>query len=259
MQADHILSRDENAVRILTINRPQQLNALNNEVLDQLDAQIDAVFADGSLRAVVITGAGERAFVAGADIRELQDLRPAEARELSGRVQQIFQRLRELPVPVIAAVNGYALGGGLELALACDFIYASESAILGLVETDVGLIPGYGGVGRLCQRIGENRAREAIYTSQKFTAAEGLVVGLVNRVFPPDQLLPSAIDTAQSIASKSRSSIRSLKELFEITQGGRNQATPTIEQAAFGYVFTDSDAAEGMSAFVEKRTPQFRE
>lgn len=265
MQADVVLAADEGRVRTLTINRPAQLNALNHAVLSRLHQEVGrlqeqtAFTSDRSdtVRAVMITGAGERAFVAGADIKELQSLTPAAAAEQSGRVQALFQQLRDLPVPVIAAVNGYALGGGLELALACDFIFAANTAVLGLVEADLGLIPGYAGVSRLVDRIGESRAREALYTSQKFSAADALAAGLVNRVTEPADLLLQCRETAEAIAGKGRHAIARLKQLVEATRLADVAQRRQLEQSAFGLTFADADAAEGIAAFVEKRPPQF--
>lgn len=257
MESQEVLATGEASVRILTINRPKQLNALNARVIDLLEEQVSEVEGDRSVRALVLTGAGERAFVAGADIKELQVLSPAEAAVLSLRVQTLFQRLRDLPIPVIAAVNGYALGGGLELALSCDFIYASDSAVLGLVETDLGLIPGYAGVSRLLQRIGASQAREALYTARRFTAGEGLTLGLVNRVFASEELLPESLKVAESITQKSRGAIRQLKQLLGAMEGS-SETNILLESQAFGLAFADADAAEGIAAFIEKRKPDFR-
>ena len=257
MDSAVVLSHDEGPVRVITINRPKQLNALNNQVIEQLDQQVSAIEAGCDVRVLILTGAGDRAFVAGADIKELQALNALEAADLSGRVQSLFQRLRDLPIPVIAAVNGFALGGGLELALACDFIYAAQTAVLGLVETDLGLIPGYAGVSRLADRIGTSQAREALFTARKFSAEESLTLGLTNRVIPAEELMPETIQVAESIAKKSRGSLRSLKELLGIIEGP-NQANRVLEQQAFGLTFTDPDAKEGIQAFVEKRKPNFQ-
>lgn len=257
MDSVEVLARDEDSIRIVTVNRPKQLNALNRAVLEQLEQQVISVEQDNALRAMVLTGAGDRAFVAGADIKELQSLSPLEAAELSKRVQEIFQLLRDLPIPVIAAVNGFALGGGLELALACDFIYASDAAVLGLVEMDLGLIPGYAGVSRLVDRIGTSQAREALYTARKFTAEESLDLGLVNRVFPADELWPATLEVARSMAGKSRGALRNLKTLLGAMEDGP-QVKATLESQAFGLTFSDADAAEGIQAFVEKRKPNFQ-
>lgn len=262
MDADVILTADEGQVRTLTINRPGQLNALNQAVLTRLQQEVDRLKSDtvtaAGVRAVIITGTGDRSFVAGADIRELQSLSPAAAAAQSGRVQELFQRLRQLPVPVIAAVNGYALGGGLELALACDFIFAAERAVLGLVEADLGLIPGYSGVSRLVDRIGDSRAREALYTSRRFTAAEALEIGLVNRVTDGTELLNVTLQTAELIASKSHGGLARLKQLAEATRTADAAQRCQLEQSAFGLTFADADAAEGIAAFIEKRPPQFQ-
>ena len=261
MTPTELLVRDDGAVRILTINRPAQRNALNQRVLEELQQQIDelqgAAADDCCPRAVIITGAGERAFAAGADIRELESLTPAAATRLSQQVQTLFQRLRELRMPVIAAVNGHALGGGLELALACDFIYASEHATLGLVEVDLGLIPGYSGVSRLTSRIGESQAREALLTARRFTAEDSYRLGLVNRVLPATKLLPTTLATAHLIAGKSATAVAAIRQLMDTMQGAAPQVQRHLESLGFGRTFADADAAEGLSAFLEKRPPRF--
>lgn len=257
MNEDLLLTEEIGAVRSLTINRPDQLNALNQELISQLDHQLKIAASDASIRVMVLSGAGGKAFAAGADIKELQSLTPLQAVELSRRTQAMMQRIRDIPIPVIAAVNGFALGGGLELALACDFIFASEKSVLGLVESELGLIPGYGGVGRLVDRIGESQAREALYTARKFTAEESLAIGLVNRVLPESELTDTAMSVAQEIADKSRGSIGALKSLFEATRGCSAATIATLEQSAFGLAFADPDAQEGILAFIEKRRPRF--
>jgi enoyl-CoA hydratase len=245
-------------VRLLKINRPKALNAINIELISELHDELQAVETSQTLRAVVITGAGERAFAAGADITELTSLSPADAVQYSRHGQAMMQSMAALSVPVIAAVNGFALGGGLELALACDFIYAAQSATFGLVESNLGLLPGYGGVGRLSRRIGESAAKEALMTAKRYSADEALRMGLVNRVLPDAELLDTTIEVAQTIAKKSAGSMRLLKSLFESIRDTDQRATAALEQSAFGLIFADADAQEGIQAFLEKRPPNFR-
>ncbi len=257
METDFLLAEDRGAVRLLTINRPKQLNALNVAIIDSINQQIDLLQQDEFVRAVVIKGAGDRAFAAGADVLELENLSPEQAAEFSRYGQTVFERLESLPVPVIAAVNGFALGGGLELALACDFIYASEESVLGLVESNLGLIPGYAGVSRLVDRIGESRAREALYMAQKFSAQESLSIGLVNRIFSSTELIDEAVGTAQAIADKSRGCIKRLKRLITEMRSSSPEACKAFQYSAFGLTFADQDAQEGIQAFKEKRKPKY--
>ena len=241
-----LFRQDINAVRLLTINRPQHSNTINQALVDQLTNEVDQLRKDTTVRVLVITGAGDEFFSAGADVEELQAHTPITAAEFSGQVQQLFQRLRDLPIPVIAAVDGMALGGGLELALACDFIFASEHSTLGLDQVDHGLIPGFGGVGRLVDRIGAAQAREALYTARRFSAYECQALGLVNRVCPTGRLMAETTEIAESISLKSRSAIRILKNLFATTRGCRATTTTALVKDAYGLVFAGRDAQQNI-------------
>jgi enoyl-CoA hydratase len=206
----------------------------------------------------VLTGSGEKAFVAGADIKELAGLNPLQAKQFAHQGQSVINKIVGLPIPVIAAVNGYALGGGLEIALACDFIYASENAALGLPETTLGLIPGFGGTQRLPRLIGPNQAKELIYTGKIVPAAEALILGLVNRIDPPENLKAAVMKTAQAMAAKGRISLRAAKETIN---SGLDTSLGTglkIEQDAFAICMASEDSREGTRAFIEKRPPAFK-
>lgn len=249
---------DVDSVRVLTIHRPEALNALNAEVIASLHRELQAVEEDSRIRVAIVTGSGSKAFAAGADIKELTSLTPLAAQRLSQRGQALMNYIESMSVPVIAAVNGFAFGGGMELMLACDFAYAAEGAKLGLVETNLGLIPGYGGVSRLMRQVGEASAREALLAARQYTADEARELGLVNRVVPGDQLLEETLKTAKEICQKSPESIRLLRSLFESLRGC-DQATATkLEENSFAMIFSDPNAQEGISAFLEKRPPKFR-
>ncbi len=256
---DIIESAIDRAV-VLTVNRPDKLNALNSALLVALRERIEGFTrlpAETRPRAVVVTGAGDKAFVAGADIAALAGLGAPEARELSAIGHRLGRAMEESPFPIIAAVNGFALGGGLELALCADFIYASERAKFGLPEVGLGLIPGFGGTQRLARRIGAARARELIYTGRMIDASEALSLGLVNRVLPPEDLLPKVMETCASIAAKGPLAIAAAKRVglrgedVDLTSGCE------LEAATFGNLFATADAREGTNAFLEKRKPVF--
>ena len=244
-------------VTTLTINRPDKLNALSQEVLADLGAAIDAIFANDEVWAVVITGTG-KAFVAGADIAAMKSMTEAEGLAFGALGHGVFAAIENLGCPVIAAVNGFALGGGCELALACDFIYASSKAKFGQPEVNLGIIPGFGGTQRLARRVGSAAARELIYTGNMIDAEEALRIGLANAVFEPDGLLAAATKTAAEIASKGPLAVAAAKRLI---RDGVDLPLPEanrLEQAAFGEAFGTEDQSEGMSAFLEKRAPKFK-
>jgi enoyl-CoA hydratase len=244
---------------MLTITRPQALNALNSQVLEEIHDFISGLekktFSEAA--ALVITGQGEKAFVAGADIKEINSLTPTEALAFAQKGQKLFLRLEALPIPVIAAVNGFALGGGCELALACDFIYASENAKFGLPEVSLGLIPGFGGTVRLSRVIGQNRAKELIYSGEMISATEALRLGLTNKVLPSVELLPAALAIAKTISGRASVAVAHAKRsVLESFDAAREQAM-TIEAREFSALFTTKDFHEGTTAFLEKRKPRF--
>ncbi len=247
----------EQGVATITFNRPKSMNALNGALLEELGLALDQVTADTSVRVLVLTGAGEKAFVAGADISELAVLTPLQAKLFISKGQHVISKLGELPIPVIAAVNGYALGGGMEMALGCDFIYASDNAAFGLPEITLGLIPGFGGTQRLARLIGANQARELIYTGRMIKAEEARVLGIVNKVVPAAALMNEVTLVAAGIAAKSRVALRAAKQAVGTGLNADLATGLRIEQDAFAICVSCRDAKEGTAAFLEKRKPLF--
>lgn len=258
MDMKTILYSEENGIGIATINRPESLNALNDQVLTDLDLLLGRVEKHAGLRALILTGAGDKAFVAGADIKEVDQLGPGEAVVFARRGQKVCLRFERLKVPVIAAVNGFALGGGCEIALACDFIYASQNAKFGLPECTLGIMPGFGGTVRMARRVGLSLARVAAYTGQMYTAQEALQMGLVNKVVESGQLMDTAKDIARTIGSRAPHAIaaikRSINEGFHLSVAEAQE----LEANLFGDLFNTEDQKEGTRAFVEKRKPVFK-
>jgi enoyl-CoA hydratase len=248
----------EEGVRTVTVDRPEKLNALNSEVIDALDEAFAVAAEDSSLRCLVVTGAGEKAFIAGADIGELAKLTPVQGREHALRGQAVLDRLAGLPVPTIAAINGYAYGGGLELAMACCLRVASENAKMGLPETSLGILPGYGGTQRLARLVGVARAMELVLTAEKgVTASEAHRIGLVNRVVPAGRALEGAKELARKIAANGPAACRYAMEAIR-----RGMEVPTaegllLEATLFGLCAATEDMREGMTAFLEKRAARF--
>lgn len=244
-------------IATLLFNRPKALNALNTVLLGEFACALEGIRKDESIRVLILTGAGEKSFVAGADISEIATLSPLAAKRFAQCGQEAISALQGLAIPVIAAVNGYALGGGCEMALACDFIYASEKAVFGLPEINLGVIPGFGGTQRLPRLVGANRAKEMIFTGKHLTAAEAREIGLVNRIFSPDELLPAVMETAKLIAGKGKASLCAAKQT--VNQGlNADLATGlAIERDAFALCLASPDAQEGTGAFLEKRKPVF--
>jgi enoyl-CoA hydratase len=244
-------------VATLTINRPQALNALNRAVLEDLARVLRDTRHDKSVRVLVITGAGDRAFVAGADIAAMAQMSAIDGLEFSRLGHRLLQTLEDVPIPVIAAVNGFALGGGLELAMACDIIIASEKARFGQPEINLALIPGFGGTQRLPHRIGHARARELIMTGDMIDAKTALEWGLVNHVTASDQLIPETHKLATRLASKSGIALRQAKAALRASFTMEEDAGLRFEQSAFGLAFASADRVEGTTAFVEKREPKW--
>jgi len=251
------LHRD-GALATLTIDRPAALNALDMATLDEIDAAIADVGADRTVRCLLVTGAGSKAFVAGADIAAMERMTAVEARAFSRRGQAVLRRLEELPIPVVAVVNGFALGGGCELALACDLIFASETARFGQPEINLGIIPGFGGTQRLARRIGLGRTRELIYSGAMVDAAEGLRLGLVDRVVAPDQLIEQARAFAASLAEKAPIALRQAKAAVNVGTDVDLASGCAYEAEGFGVAFASEDRREGMQAFLQKRRPTFK-
>ncbi len=244
------------SVASLTLDRPDALNALSPELLEALDAAIAELEGDSGCRALVLTGAG-RAFAAGADIAAMSAMTPLEAERFSASAHRIFERLESLAFPTIAAVNGFALGGGCELALACDWIYASSKARLGQPETKLGLIPGFGGTSRLVRRVGLAQAKELVMIGEPITAEEAARIGLVNRIFEPDALVDAALAAGEQIAARGPLAVRAAKRVMQQGQDADVRTAHALEQQAFGLVFASEDRVEGTSAFLEKRDPAF--
>ena len=242
-------------VQIITINRPQSLNALNKEVLQELSEALEHAVQSPAVRCVVITGAGEKAFVAGADIKEFADYNGLQGKQMAQIGQQnVFDKIEHLSIPVIAAINGFALGGGLELALACHVRYAADTAKLGLPETTLGLIPGYGGTQRLPALVGKGHAFEMILSAKLITAERAKQIGLVNEIFPPIELLGKAVELAEIMAKNSREAIK--EGITVINKAGRSDGFE-LEMEAFGRLFDGADKKEGVGAFLQKRKPVF--
>jgi enoyl-CoA hydratase len=244
------------AVGLLTINRPQVLNALNARTLAEIAERVDACRADGA-RCLVITGAGDRAFVAGADIAEMSKMTGVEARDFARRGQVVMRSLEELPIPVIAAVNGFALGGGMELALACDFIVAADSAKFGQPEINLGIIPGFGGTQRLARRVGPGRARQLIYSGEMIDANEAYRLGVVNRVVPRSELLAEVLRVAADLATKAPIAIQEAKAAINAGADMALEDGCRYEAEAFAVTFGTDDRREGMAAFLAKRKAAF--
>lgn len=253
-----IIAQTENGITTITINRPDKLNALNKTVIEELGAAIDEVYNNPAVKAAIITGSGPKAFVAGADISEFTSLDGAGGKILAQKGQDlVFSKIENSPKPIIAAVNGFALGGGCELAMACHFRLAAENARFGQPEVNLGLIPGYGGTQRLTQLIGKGKAMELMMTGAMIGAAEALQLGLVNYVVPAADLLAKTTDLLQVIITKAPVAIKHIIALTNIAAVGDADGLQK-EVAAFGELFDTADAKEGAAAFLEKRQPVFK-
>jgi enoyl-CoA hydratase len=257
MQFQNLLLNVTDGIATLTINRPQSLNALNSKLLSELECAFYQLSQDPAAKVVVITGAGDKAFVAGADIKEMAGLDPMQAHRFALKGQSVLLALEKMKKPVIAAVNGYALGGGLELALACDFIYASANAKLGQPEVLLGIIPGFGGTQNLSRLIGPARAKELIYSGRTITAEKALAWGIVNEMFPPEDLLPKAMETAAAIARVGLVAVGLAKDAIANGLNMAKEDALRYEASLFGVLFATDDQREGMAAFVEKRKANF--
>ncbi|WP_077610876.1 enoyl-CoA hydratase-related protein [Clostridium sp. Marseille-P2415] len=249
---EFIMYEAEGQVGIITINRPKALNALNKQVLEELDMALNSVDLD-TVRALIITGAGDKSFVAGADIAEMSTLTREEGEALGKKGNEVFRRLETFPVPVIAAVNGYALGGGCEISLSCDIRICSDNAVFGQPEAGLGITPGFGGTQRLERIIGVGMAKQMIYTARNIKAEEAYRIGLVNAVYPQEELLGAARKMAEEIAKNGPIAVRNCKKAMnDGLQMNMDQAI-VIEEKLFGACFETHDQKEGMSSFLEKR------
>lgn len=252
-----LLVEDRGPVRVITINRPKALNALNAQVVAELTEVVEETAISDSVRGLVLTGGGEKAFVAGADIKSMSDMNPGDALAFAGQGHALGEELGAIGIPVIAAVNGFALGGGCELALACDFIYASTTARFGQPEVKLGVIPGFGGTQRMLRRVGMARALELCMTGEMIDAAEALRIGLVNKVVETEQLLETAVKTATTIASMGPLAIAKVKEVIHEGANKSLDDANLQEQTAFASLFASADQKEGMAAFMAKRAADF--
>jgi enoyl-CoA hydratase len=258
MVYENLLLETDGPVGTVTINRPTALNALNGATLDELEHAIATIGADGAIRAVILTGTGEKAFVAGADINELARQTPAGGHAMALRGQRLFDRIETLGKPVVAAINGFALGGGCELAMACTLRIAAENARLGQPEINLGLIPGYGGSQRLARLVGRGRALELLLRGHHITADEALRIGLVNRVVPLDRLGAEARSLAVELASKAPIAVRYILEAVHRGLDMPLAAGQALEATLFGLSASTEDMHEGTRAFLEKRKPEFK-
>jgi enoyl-CoA hydratase len=254
---DVVRSERRGAVALVTLNRPQALNALDVATLEAIATRVGEVARDPGVRALVLTGEG-RAFAAGADIAAMRPFGAVEAGEFSRLGHRAFAALENLGVPTIAAVNGYALGGGCELACACDWIYASAKARFGQPEVNLGIVPGFGGTSRLVRRVGVAWAKEIVLTGEMIDADLALRIGLANRLFAPEELLEKAIAAAEAVAAKGPLAVAAAKRVIQHGQDADAHVANVLEQEAFAAAFATEDRAEGMTAFLDKRAPVFK-
>ena len=255
-----VLCEREGAIAVVTLNRPEKLNALNAELLAELDAtfaRLSAETGEGAVSCAILTGAGDKAFAAGADIAAMLEMSTEQARAFSEMGHRACSRIEKAPFPVIGAINGFALGGGCELALACDFLYASDKAKLGQPEVNLGVMPGFGGTQRLARRIGIGRARELCYTGDNVGAEDALRMGLVNAVLPHAELLTKVREVATKIAAKGRLAVAQCKRVLYTGADVPLDVANALETQSFAMLFGTKDRAEGMKAFLEKRKASF--
>ncbi|MGB9734985.1 MAG: enoyl-CoA hydratase/isomerase family protein [bacterium] len=246
-------------IATITLNRPEVLNALNSQLLEELRLVLEELKSHKEIKVCIMTGAGDKAFVAGADIKELSTLDPFGASAFSMRSDVIKQKMNELSIPFIAAVNGYALGGGCEIAMACDIIIASDDAKFGQPEINLGIIPGFGGTQRLTRLVGRGMAMELVLTGDIISAQQAKEIGLVNRVVPKDKLMDEVKSLASKIASKSKTAIMMAKRAIDFGIETDLNTALEIERDAFAVLFSTEDHTEGLKAFLEKRKPKFND
>jgi len=258
MSYETIIFERQDDIAVIKFNRPKVLNAINPTVVAELGHAVDDIKTDTSIKVLILTGEGDKAFVAGADIASMKDYTPLEGKFFSRQGHELLFQLESLAIPVIACVNGFALGGGTEIAMACDFIYAADSAMFGQPEINLGIIPGFGGTQRLSRLVGKSMAKELCMTGAMISAQEAKNIGLINKVFPKESLWEETMKTAKILASKGKVSIRAVKESIE---RGYDQDLRTgcyMESEAFGMCMASEDAREGMGAFLEKRKALFK-
>ena len=249
---EFILYEVKGATGIITINRERALNALNSTVLEELDQTLDAVNLD-EVRCLILTGAGQKSFVAGADIGEMSNLTKAEGEAFGKKGNDVFRKLETFPIPVIAAINGFALGGGCEIAMSCDIRICSDNAVFGQPEVGLGITPGFGGTQRLARLVGAGMAKQMIYTARNIKADEAYRIGLVNAVYTQEELMPAAEKMAAGIAKNAPIAVRNCKKAINDGLDVDMDAALVIEEKLFGDCFESYDQKEGMAAFLEKR------
>ncbi len=257
MEFTNLLFENQDGVGIITLNRPKALNALNQATLEELNQIADRLAQDTSVKVIIITGSGEKAFVGGADIPQMQPMSAMESRNFAKFGQGVFNKIENLPQPVIAAINGYALGGGCELAMACDIRVASDKAKLGQPEVTLGITPGFAGTQRLARLVGKGRAKELLYTGDIIDANEAYRLGLVNKVVPAEELMPAVTALAQKILSRAPVAVQLCKAAVNEGLDTDLETGTAYEAEVFGLCFATADQKEGMGAFVEKRKAQF--
>lgn len=257
MDFANLLYENQDGIALITMNRPKALNALNQETLDELNQLADMLAKDSSVQVVILTGSGEKAFVAGADIAQMQSMSAMEGRNFGKLGQAVFNKLENLPQPVIAAVNGFALGGGCELAMACDIRIASEKAKFGQPEVTLGITPGFAGTQRLPRLVGKGRAKQLLYTADVIDAQEAYRIGLVNVVVSAEELMTTARAMAQKIQSRAAVAVQLCKAAVNEGLDTDLETGTAYEAEVFGLCFATADQKEGMAAFTEKRKAQF--
>src|SRR5947207_4950739 len=255
---ENVKTENKDGLLIVTIDRPKVLNALNAQTVEEIGEAFEKARSDDGVKAVIVTGGGEKAFVAGADINELAQKTPITGKDTSERGQFIFSFIERFPKPVIAAINGFALGGGCELALACHIRIASEKAQIGLPEVSLGIIPGYGGTQRMARLLGKGKALEIICTADRINAAEAERIGLVNKVVPADQLMTAAEEMARKIMSRGPLAIRAAIEAVNVGSEMSIRDGEFLEATLFGLLCASEDTKEGLTAFLEKRPANFK-
>ena len=259
MEYQNLLFEVQDGIATVTINRPKVLNALNADVLTELADAFDRICNDPDIRVAILTGAGDKAFVAGADISQMVDFNPLLGEKFAALGQNSLAMIERCPKPVIAAVNGFALGGGTEIAMACDFIYASEKAKFGQPEINLGILPGFGGTQRLPRLVNKNLAMELVLTGDMIDAQQALRIGLVNKIVPPEELMDAVKKTAGKIASKGQIAVRLVKECIQNGMDIDLDNALRLEKQAFAILCASEDQKEGMKAFMEKRKPEFND
>lgn len=259
MSCNNVLLKKEEGIGFITINRPQNLNALDRPTVEALAEYIERAAADDEIKVIILTGAGDKAFVAGGDIAFMQEMTPVEARHFARFGQGVLRKLESMPKPVIAAINGFCLGGGCELAMACDFSIASDRARFGQPEVGLGVTPGFGGTQRLPRLIGLGRARQLLYTGDTIGAEEARRMGLVNEVVPADELMDYVTKIARRIIAKGQMAVRFSKAAVNNGVQTDIDRAMIIEADIFALCFSTEDQQEGMKAFIEKRKPCFQE